>query len=99
MSTLLFPRPLPSSSDVHTSLPRLTPTTVSSLLNLMMCEQFAIGRCRALPMTSTEALPDDSDEHGGGEGGDGSRTADPGREISATIGADNAGKYLVATQV
>ncbi|CAM9688263.1 unnamed protein product, partial [Sphacelaria rigidula] len=59
---------------------------------------FAIGRCRALPLTSTEALPDDKNGDGSGKGGDGSQAADPAREILATIGADNAGKYLVSTQ-
>lgn len=58
-----------------------------------------MGHCRGLP------LPPDHDSAAGGldEEGDGreeeKKGPDPAKEILAAIGADNAGKYLVASQV
>lgn len=64
--------------------------------------QFAIGRCRGLPPTPGKS-------GGGGSNDSGAEAAtaaaeeeanmDPAKEILATIGTGNAGKYLVASQV
>ncbi|CAM9311787.1 unnamed protein product [Pylaiella littoralis] len=58
---------------------------------------FAVGHCRGLPLP-----PDRTPAAGGsdeeGEGGETKNGPDPAKEILATIGADNAGKYLVASQ-
>ena len=52
--------------------------------------QFAMGYCRGLPLPA----------NGDPEGEDGETPeADPAREILATVGPDNAAKYLVASQV
>ncbi|CAM9701609.1 unnamed protein product [Ectocarpus fasciculatus] len=64
---------------------------------------FAIGHCRGLPPPPNENPAGGSgsglgsDEEGGGGGG-GEKGPDPAKEIIAAIGADNEGKYLVASQ-
>ncbi|CAM9597168.1 unnamed protein product [Ascophyllum nodosum] len=67
--------------------------------------KFAAGYCRALPSTAVEA-PAAADS-GDGEksyvgadsgGGAGAGSDDPAEEIMASIGPDNARKYVVATQ-
>jgi len=62
--------------------------------------QFAMGHCRGLPVppSSTPPAAPDSEEEGG-VGGSTEEGPDPAKEILATIGADNTGKYLVASQV
>ncbi|CAB1116648.1 unnamed protein product [Ectocarpus sp. CCAP 1310/34] len=62
---------------------------------------FAIGHCRGLPPPRNEnqagGAGSGSDEEGVGAGG-GEKGPDPAKEIIAAIGADNEGKYLVASQ-
>ncbi|CAM9944670.1 unnamed protein product, partial [Scytosiphon promiscuus] len=56
---------------------------------------FAIGHCRGLPAPPNRNPGAGSEE---GEGGDAEKAVDPAKEILATIGEENAGKYLVASQ-
>eukprot|EP00752_Nemacystus_decipiens_P002391 g2257.t1 len=63
---------------------------------------FAIGRCRGLPLPPNHTLAavaaDEAGASGGEEGGTPEKGPDPAEEITATIGAANEGKYLVASQ-
>lgn len=56
--------------------------------------QFAIGHCRGLPPP-----PNRNPGAGSEEEEEAEKAMDPAKEILATIGDDNAGKYLVASQV
>lgn len=61
-----------------------------------------MGHCRGLPPppNHTPGEGGSGEEGRGGENGVGKGDGpDPAREILATIGADNAGKYVVASQV
>lgn len=60
--------------------------------------KFAIGRCRALPHASTPPSDHGDEKSGTNNEASAATAVDPAQEILATIGSENAGKYLVSTQ-
>lgn len=79
------PNPKPSSGHRHAS-----PSQMFIFCNGNGRIQFAMGHCRGLPLPPSRDPEGDDEEN---------PEADPAQEILATIGPDNAAKYLVASQV
>lgn len=73
---------------------------VTTVLPMIFFSQFAIGHCRGLPPTPGKSGSGGNTDSGAeGAAAKEEENVDPAKEILATIGTGNAGKYLVASQV